>query len=308
MQIAYSLDDVPKQIKPIVLTIGNFDGMHLGHQALLQYLKNIAKKRYACSAVLTFANHPSKVLNFNPTPLICNIEHKLFLIDQAGIDLTILIPFTKEFSEQTPDQFLKKIQSILPFQILILGSDAHIGKNREGDKKMILALAKAMEFTAEYFPDVEKDGQRISSSLIRDCIRQGNLRQAEALLGRPYGIYGEIVKGSGRGTPIGFPTANIQVEGLCLPPLGVYAVSLFIDHKKLDGVANLGMAPTVRQDFKPILEVHLFNHPHSDMYGKKVDVHFRQYIRQERRFQSIEELKQQIAQDILKAKEINHGR
>lgn len=308
MEIAYSLKEISPQDKPVVLTIGNFDGMHLGHQALLKRLLEISKQQKALSAVLTFSNHPSKVLRpTHPTPLLCTVEHKMLLLEQAAVDLTILVPFTKEFSEQSPDVFLNKIKHSLPFQTLLLGSDAHIGKNREGDKKTVTTLAKTLGFEVEYFPDIENDGQRVSSTLIRESIREGHQKQAETLLGRPYSIYSEVVQGHKKGAPLGFPTANLAVEDLCLPPLGVYAVRLFVDNKKYDGVANLGFAPTVRQSSQPVLEVHLFDH-NKDLYGKKVNVQFLEFIRNEKQFASLDELKQQIADDVAKARNLTAKR
>lgn len=304
MKIAYSLDEIDKDLSPIALTIGNFDGIHLGHRAVLEHLKQTAKKNKIKSAVLTFSNHPSLILRpTHPTPLLCTIEHKIQLLHDIGIDLIILLPFTKEFSEQSAEVFLHHVLETLPFDILILGSDAHIGKNREGDRSMITKLADTLGFHVEYFPDYTQDGQRISSSLIRDYIQKGQLRQAEKLLGRPYSIYGPILKGDGRGAPLGFPTANLSVSNLCLPPLGVYAVSLSYEKKTLAGVANLGFAPTVRQENDPILEVHLFDQ-HLNLYGKTVDVKFFDFIRQERRFENLEELRKQIAIDIKNVKAI----
>lgn len=308
MQIAYSLNEVAKSSEPVVLTIGNFDGVHLGHQAVLKHLKQTAKKRRTRSAVLTFSNHPSTVLRpAHSIPLLCTTQHKVKLLEKAFIDLVILLPFTKEFSEQSADLFLQNVKKNLPFQTLILGSDAHFGKNREGDSSTVSTLAKTMGFTVEYFPDYTKEGQRISSSLIREYIQRGQLTQAEDLLGRPYSIYGPVLKGHGKGASIGFPTANLAVNDLCLPPLGVYAVTLKVDELEYIGVANLGLAPTVRHENSPILEVHLFD-KHLDLYDKIVDVHFHNFIRSEKQFATIEELKKQIAQDVIKAKHIHSVR
>lgn len=304
MQTAYSLEEITKSSLPVILTIGNFDGLHLGHQAILEHLVQIAKKRQARSAVLTFCNHPSTVLRpSTPTPFICTTEHKVQLLDEASIDLVLFLSFTKLFSEQSADIFLHRVKQYLPFETLILGSDAHIGKNREGDCLTVTRLAETLEFHVEYLPDYIKSGQRISSSLIRSHIRQGDLKQAEALLGRPYSIYGPVLKGSGRGAPLGFPTANLAVSALCLPPFGVYAVGLCYGGRIYPGVANLGIAPTVRHESEPILEVHLYDEQ-IDLYGKAVNVIFHDFIRQEKRFENIEDLRKEIAKDILKAKQI----
>ncbi len=308
MQIVYSLEDIPKNTSPVVLTIGNYDGLHLGHQAVLAHLVQRAKQTKLRSVVLTFSNHPSTVLRpHHQTHLICSTEHKLKLFEKASIEMVVMLPFTKEFSEQSADQFLKKVSHALPFQTLILGSDAHIGKNREGDQSTVTALADLLGFTVEYFPDRLIQGQRISSNLIRERLHQGNLKQAETLLGRPYSIYSTVLKGDGKGATLGFPTANLYVGGLCLPPLGVYAVSLFEGTKEYPGVANLGVAPTVHEVREPILEVHLFDHS-SDLYGKTVEVRFHDFIRAEMRFNDLEELKAQIAQDVLTARKLHQLR
>jgi riboflavin kinase / FMN adenylyltransferase len=306
MRLVYSLGEIDKSVLPIFLTIGNFDGLHLGHQAVLEHVIQKAKQQQTLTSVLTFSNHPSTILSpMNPIPLLCSTEHKIQLLEQASIDLVILLPFTKEFSEQAPDIFLRKVKQSLPFQTLILGSDAHIGKNREGNQSTLKALAQTLGFTLEYFPDFTKNDRRISSSLIREQIQKGQLKQAEFFLGRPYSIYGSVLTGNGRGASLGFPTANLAVEGLCLPPFGVYAVSLLLNDQTFRGIANLGLAPTVRPEGDPILEVHLFNRQ-IDLYGKMVDVRFHEFIRPEKRFQDVEDLRKQIAQDILSAKNIHH--
>ena len=307
MDIAYSLDEASNRVKsPVILTIGNFEGVHLGHQALLKHVVDTAKKEGKKAAVITFSNHPSEVLRpAQQTPLLCTTEHKLMLIQNSHVDLAIVLPFTKEFSQQSAEQFLQRVQHAVPFKALILGSDAHIGKDREGDAKTIAALAKRIGFTVDYFPDFNLAGQRISSSRIRECIAEGRLKDAEKLLGRSYSIYGKVQKGSGRGAPIGFPTANIAVNKLCLPPQGVYAVALWTDGKRYDGVANLGHAPTVHKDRDAILEVYLFD-KNIDLYDKAVDVQLIAFIRPEKRFDTIDALKHQIQDDVAKAKELLH--
>ena len=307
MQIAYSLEKISKSLSPVILTIGSFDGVHLGHQAVLKHLAQTAKEKKTTSAVLTFSNHPSTVLRpHHPTPLLCTKEHKVLLLDQASIDLSIILPFTKELSEQSAEQFLQRVREFLPFQTLILGSDAHIGKNREGDRSTVTALSTTLGFSLEYYPDHKKDGERISSRRIREYIQQGELKQAKALLGRAYSIFGAVLKGNGRGAPLGFPTANININNLCLPPLGVYAVTLFENGTAFQGVANLGFAPTIRPEGFPILEVHLFD-AHIDLYGKMVDVYLHDFIRSEMKFENIEDLRNQISQDVIKAKQIHQA-
>lgn len=309
MHIAYNFDEIVSQPKvPIALTIGSFDGVHIGHQVILSHLVHTAKKQSAQSVVITFSNHPSDVLRpKQPTPLICTIPHKMKLLEELGIDLAIVLTFTKDFSEQPPEEFLQKITQTLPLKTLILGHDAHIGKDRKGNQATVSGLAEKMHFYVEYLADCNVGGHRISSSRIRDCVQQGNFQAVESLLGRPYSIYAPVLKGSGRGAPLGFPTANISVEGLCHPPHGVYTVSLSHNGKKYDGVANIGFAPTLNQARALVLEVHLLDKT-IDLYGNLVEVEFHTFLRPERHFESVDALRAQIAQDVNTAKKMRAGK
>ena len=238
-----------------------------------------------------------------PVKLICTAAHKVYLLEQLHIDRLFLLHFTPEFAEQSAEEFLSNLQQILPISSIILGSDAHIGKNRQGNRTTVEALAKHLGFDVEYFPDYLLDGVRVSSSSVRAFIEKGDFAQVEKLLGRPYSIYSTVMRGSGRGSSIGYPTANISVENLCLPPFGVYAAT--VDHKgrELQGVANLGVAPTVRNTRSPILEVHLFDQ-NIDLYGQFVNIRLHSYIRPEHRFETLADLKLQIARDVLTAREL----
>lgn len=305
MKTFYALPNAQEISTPIVLTIGNFDGVHLGHKAILNRLNELSKQIKGINIVLTFSNHPSTVLNpDNPTPLLCSLNHKIQLMQQEKIDYLCILPFTKELSELSPEDFLHTIRKSIPFNTLVLGSDATIGKNRAGDRDQITKLSKTLHFDTEYLPDITLEGERISSSKIRDLIQQGQLQQAAKFLGRQFSIYSMVISGTGRGAKIGFPTANICIEGLCTPPRGVYAVHMIHDGKKHDGVANLGIAPTMRTNPNPIFEVHLFDHT-ENLYGTEVEVFFDQYIRPERRFDDINQLKLQIMQDIQLANQIH---
>lgn len=305
MKIAYNLPDTPETTFLFILTIGNFDGVHLGHIALLDRVKAIAKEKKALTAILTFANHPSTILSPNqPTPLLCTLNHKIRLLQEQNIDRLFVLPFTREFSEQTVETFLNIVKTAIPFNTLILGNDATLGKNREGDRESVSRLSKSLNFEVIYLPDTSIDGERISSSKIRDLIHQGKLLEAAKFLGRKFSIYAPVISGTGRGSKIGFPTANIDIAGLCLPPLGVYAVTMKYGGHDFFGVANLGYAPTLRKDNKPIFEVHLFDHT-TNLYGENVEVTFDHFIRPEQRFDGIDQLKLQIAKDIQSAAQIH---
>lgn len=305
MLVADSLDSFPRSGKPVYLTIGNFDGVHQGHQALLQHLKETASANGGFSAALTYSNHPSSVLEpKRQTPLLCTISHKVKLLQEAGLSMTILVPFTEAFSQQSPETFLNKLKKSMPLKKLILGSDAHIGKDRQGDKETVSRLAAALGIEIEYFSDYLWHGERISSSRIREQLQKGNLNAVAELLGRPYGIHSIVIRGEGKGKSIGFPTANIDVHGLCLPPQGVYVVSLRHGEAVFEGIANLGVAPTLKNQPTPLLEVHLFDGRHQ-LYGEAVEVVFHQFIRAEKQFLNVNDLSAQIALDIAQAKLIH---
>ncbi len=308
MKIILDWDSVKAEGKKRAISVGNFDGVHLGHQAILKRLKE-AVLPDGESVVITFSNHPAEILRPEEKPLLlCSLQHRLKIIEELGIDTVAVLTFTKEFSQQTADKFLLDIASRLPFTHLILGPDARMGKDRTGDKKLLLELAKKLQFHLEFLEKYTINDQRVSSTHIRAFVRQGNLIEASKMLGRDFSVYQPVKSGQGIGKKIGFPTINCAVDGLCLPPLGVYAVRIRYEGRLIDGVANLGMAPTVRQDAKTILEAHLFDDSINILDGTWVEIILIQYIRPEHRFNSLEELKMQIdndtqtAQTILKLK------
>lgn len=280
----------------LALTIGNFDGVHLGHQALLRRLKQACEKR----CVVTFSTHPSVVLHQSPISYLTTLSHRLSLFEKMGIDETFLIPFSKEFSKLDSKTFLTTLKNNIPFTHLILGHDAVIGHDRNHD---LYDLSHALNFTLEYLEPVQIDGKIVSSSEIRKCIQLGNLEQAGIFLGRPYSIFASVGAGQGKGKKLGFHTANLPVEELALPPFGVYAVEVKLHQEKLPAVANLGHAPTLHMNRPPCLEVHLIDEQRN-LYGEELEVFFLKYLRQEKRFENPEALKLQIEKDIKATKEM----
>lgn len=304
MERIQQLTDHPIGTEPVVLTIGNYDGVHRGHQAVLSHVVAIAKKNKQKSAILTYSNHPAEVLHPGTTvALLCTRALKERLFEQAQIDLLLTLPFDKQLSQQSVEHFLHQVYRSLPFTHLILGHDATIGRAKEGTPEIVRSIVSALGAQVEYIPAVLWEGERISSRGIRSFIQSNDLKKAADWLGREYSIYAPVVPGITHGKRIGFPTANIEVAGLCIPPLGVYAVRLQTAENQWKGVANLGFAPTVRKDHKPLLEVHLFD-CNQDLYGQYVEVTFCKYIRPEKTFPNLEELKQQIKQDVEIAKNI----
>jgi riboflavin kinase/FMN adenylyltransferase len=300
MEIVYQLDPSLKSNESIMLTIGNFDGVHKGHQAVLTRLKEIAQHRHKKATVVTFTNPPYTLLHPDqPQQQLCTLAHKIALLDQAGIDRLILLPFTHELSKLSAEDFLKYMHTSYPIDTLLLGYDAVIGKQREGNRDTIKELAASMHFELEYLEPILVDETIVSSSQIRQYIQVGDLHRAELMLGRKHSIYSIIVDGAKIGKKLGFPTANINLKDLdlCLPPLGVYAVVVKIGDESYQGAANIGIAPTVRNSLDPILEVYLFDFA-GDLYNRFVEVILYAFIRPEIKFSNLDELKKQIQEDV----------
>ena len=297
MHTYHTPEDFPTSDTPIVLTIGNFDGVHCGHDHILRQMRIRAGFDFQ-TCVVTFNNHPSQILKpTQPTPHICTLPHKIKLLKEAHVDHLLLLTFDFEFSLQTAEEFIKKIRAFIPFSHLILGHDATLGKDRQGDKSKIMQLSEQLGFEVHYEEEYCQQGQPISSTLVRKALQEGKLDQVKQLLGRPYSIYSLISRGQNQGKQIGFPTANINLLHLCLPPYGVYKVTLKHNERLIPGIANLGLAPTIKNSSTPILETHLFSFS-EDLYGQEVEVIFHEFIRPEKKFANVDELKKQIQKDI----------
>jgi riboflavin kinase/FMN adenylyltransferase len=301
MNVAYSLPSPSSHAAPCALTIGNFDGVHTGHQTLLKKTVQLGQQEAQKPAVFSFSNHPSTILKpGQPVLSLCTLEHKLRLLEAAGIEQLFLIPFTKELSCLSAEQFLRNLHAGIHFSNLILGYDAQLGKDRQGDRIAVETLSRQIGFQVFYLPEHAIDGEPVSSTRIRRHIQKGELDKASKLLGRPYSIYARVKKGAGRGKALGIHTANLSVEGLCLPPLGVYAVQLVHNGCSYPAVANLGIAPTFGTNKAPLLEVHVWDQE-LELYGELVEVLFHTYLRPEKQFETPEQLKAQIQQDIFQA-------
>ncbi len=302
MDVFKQIEDFPEKNKQAALTIGNFDGIHLGHQRVLHRLKEVAANNKAESIVLTFSNHPSTVLKpESPTPLLTSTNQKLELLEKTGLDTIILLEFTQAFSKQTAQEFLDKLRQSMNLRFLILGHDSTLGKNRKGDEEIVKGFAKSHGFFVEYLDELLVKGKPVSSSEIRRCIEEGNFSDAATFLGRKYSMKLPVQPGKGLGKQIGFSTANFNVRGLIIPPLGVYSVWLKTNGASYESVANLGFAPTVKGTSYPELEVHVID-KNVDLSDREVEIVFNQFIREEKKFESIDELKKQISLDIETAK------
>jgi riboflavin kinase / FMN adenylyltransferase len=289
-------NDISSKQTVTAVTIGNFDGVHLGHQSILNKINSL-KSCDGKSLVMTFKNHPKTVLRpKDPLFLISSFQHKLKLLENYDVDFVLAPEFNLEFASQTPQDFLRWLHKLLGFSYLVLGPDARFGKNREGSPEIVQSESAKLGFELIYLPRCKKEKQSISSSLIRQTIEQGDFKKLEIFLGRPYSLLSKVCTGKGKGQALGFPTANLNVKGFCLPPLGVYIVSLICDNQTLEGIANLGVAPTLKNTEFPTLEVHLLDHS-SSLYEKSVEVIFHDFLRPETKFESLEALKKQISYD-----------
>jgi riboflavin kinase/FMN adenylyltransferase len=298
-QIFHSLDQYQPTSEAIACTLGTLDGLHLGHQALIA--ATTAAAPY--SVALTLGTHPSEVLQNKKVPLLCPLEQRLQLLCKTELDAVVVLDFTQELSEHPAASFLKLLHERIPFTQLLLGHDARFGKDRDGTPEVVRQTGEKIGFTVSYLEPVMLDGEPVSSTRIREALHSGDLSQVHALLGRPYSLYGPVIRGRRIGHSLGFPTANLAVDHLCLPPFGVYATRLRIEGEERwnPSVANLGFAPTVRLEDTPLLEAHLLERE-VELEGKKVEVEFVAFLRPEEAFPSPEALRAQIALDVERAR------
>jgi riboflavin kinase / FMN adenylyltransferase len=277
----------------IHLALGVFDGVHQGHRAVIEATlggENL-------SGVVTFDPHPIRILapERAPKQLLASLDHKARLLEEINIDVMLALHFDKEFAEMTAENFIRKLVAGKNIKMVAVGEDWRFGKNRDGDVNLLLKLGDELGFRVVAVSPVIRHGERISSTRIRQAIRDGAIDEAAMMLGHRYGVEGLVVKGQQLGRTIGFPTANIALAEEQLPPDGVWAVCGEIKNQPWFGVANLGMRPTVDGSHR-VFEVHLFDYA-NDLYGKILEVEFISFIRSEIKFSNVEGLKKQITED-----------
>lgn len=305
MTTLYSLDQLEKPLVNPVLTIGNFDGVHRGHLALFDTVKARARQVEGQSVVLTFDPHPIKLMKPEKAPpLITPTEQKLQLIDAAGIDVILCLRFTRQFASLSAEDF---VQNVLVRKIgireLVVGYDYAFGRNREGNTASLKAAGRKFGFEVHVMDPVHIDSTLVSSTAIRQLVRAGQLDEAKKLLGRNYQITGTVKTGKNRGGRLlGFPTANLNVVDELVPQRGVYAVEVLTDSGTYQGVTNIGYNPTFDNGAFSI-ETHVLDF-NENLVGKTIRVRFIARIRQERKFESVAALAEQIRNDIIEAREI----
>jgi riboflavin kinase/FMN adenylyltransferase len=283
-----------------VLAIGNFDGLHLGHRALLERLTAAGRQHGLPPAVMTFEPHPRELFSPEQAPArLTSLREKLALLESCGIEEVFLLHFSRKLAGLSAEEFIERVLvQGLAVRHLIIGDDFRFGKGRAGDFAMLQAAGQQHGFGVEAMHTIEIGGERVSSSAVRDVLGAGDLEHAARLLGRPYSIAGRVVHGDKIGRKLGFPTANIQLKRKRVALTGVFAVTVSgLDKRHLPGAASLGVRPTLGAGLRPVLEVHLFDFD-QEIYGQHLTVHFLHKLRDEAKYDSFEALTAQIARDV----------
>ncbi|MBU0973160.1 MAG: bifunctional riboflavin kinase/FAD synthetase [Proteobacteria bacterium] len=307
MELIENLDLISSPYKNAVITIGNFDGVHKGHQALFHQVMEKADEIGGIAVAVTFEPHPLRALGISSPPLITRYDQKKELIEQSGIDVLICIPFDKAFSAITAHDFIEKILvKKIGMKGIIIGEDYSFGKDRTGNIDLLKSEGKRLGFETIVSPwinDTNEGVERISSTRIREIVMEGNVDQAMKYLGRHYQIRGKVIRGRKRGgSQLGFPTANIKLHDELCPKVGVYAVKVETVKGAFQGVANIGFSPTFGDQMFTI-EVHILDFDHN-LYDSRIRINMVARLRDEKKFSSIGELSGQIRKDIEIAKEI----
>jgi riboflavin kinase/FMN adenylyltransferase len=296
-----ALSDLPG---PLFLAIGVFDGVHLGHQAVISTSARHATKAGGTPVVVTFDPHPAKVLRPQDAPhLLTATQHKIALIRDLGVAHLLVLHFDREFAATTPDDFVAQlVTNSHPLREICVGHEWSFGKNRAGNLDLLKRLGSTLHFDVVGVPAVTLNGEVVSSTAIRRAVADGDLTKATQMLGREYTILGTVKAGEQLGRKLGFPTANLSAHSEQFPPNGVYVTEARLRGALYRGVANLGYRPTVTEG-KPerLLELHLFD-LNKDIYGEEVEVRFLRYLRPEQKFENIDALKAQIAHDVEEAR------
>ena len=302
--------EVAGSLERPVLTIGNFDGLHVGHQAIMRTIVERARNLAGQAVVYTFDPHPRKVIRPEAAPrMLTTLAQKLEILEDLGVDVVVIEPFDEAFSKTSPEYFVRHHvhECIGPVEVYV-GYDFHFGRDRQGSMRSLTETGPRLGFSVTIIPEVTIGERDVNSTRIRDLLSEGQVEEAEILLGRPYRVRGEVVEGDRRGRTIGFPTANLAAENEVLPSAGVYAGQIeILDAPSrgagvlLPAVANVGLRPTFQDSQGLLAEAHLIDFE-GDLYGRKVELSFQHRLRAEKKFSGVEELREQIARDVDEAR------
>ncbi len=297
MQVEEELAEVSPE-KDMLLTIGVFDGVHLGHKYLISQLTEHARQQHLLSGVVTFRQHPREVLSPRTSlPFLTNLAEKVNLLKKEGVDAVITLSFTQELARISAGQFVGLLKKYLRMRGLLIGPDFVLGRNRGGSPDTLRTLGQDMDFSVIVIPPSKVNGEVVSSTAIRNALADGDMQRVINLIGRPFSLQGRVTTGAGRGLKLGFPTANLEVDPKqALPAEGVYAAWAYIDHKVYQSVTNIRRRPTFGGNGRTV-EVYILDYQ-GDLYGCELRIDVVERLRGEKRFDSVEELKKQIAEDV----------
>jgi riboflavin kinase/FMN adenylyltransferase len=304
MKVIHAAAELDAGGRPVCAAIGVFDGVHLGHQRVLQQTISDAAQSRAVSVAVTFDRHPNAVVApAKVPPLIYPLSKKLEVLESLGLDAAFVIPFDKPFSQISGEQFVRDLaRDFGRIQSVCVGPDFMFGHRRSGNVELLKDLGGKLGFVAHAVPDVELDGQPVSSTRIRDAVRAGDFDSAGQMLGRPYSLCGVVIEGEHLGRKLGFPTANMEITGMLVPPNGVYAAEARIGEEKHRAAVNIGHRPTVHSSDPQLhVEAHLLDFDRQ-IVNQQLELTFLEKLRDEKKFPSLEALRQQITQDIERAK------
>ncbi len=304
MKVHHTINDFKEKTHTSILTIGTFDGVHIGHQKIIERLNQIKDQKNDRSIILTFYPHPRRVLHHGEEIKMLNtMEEKIQLLNKFGLDDLVIEPFTKDFAQLSALGFVREILvNKLTIKKLVIGYDHQFGKNREGNFEQLQEFGELYNFEVEKINAQEIENVSVSSTKIRKALENGNIEKANKYLGYSYLLTGEIVKGKGLGRKIDFPTVNLSIKESfkLIPKKGVYIVKSTIDRKDVYGIMNIGVRPTVSGK-KQTIEIHLLDFK-KDLYGKKMQIKILKRLRNEQKFDSVAKLKEQISKDEKKAR------
>ncbi|MBT5153287.1 MAG: bifunctional riboflavin kinase/FAD synthetase [Gammaproteobacteria bacterium] len=303
MEVIRGLLNVREKHRGAIVTIGNFDGVHKGHQSILKEVRDRADKLNVPAMLICFEPQPKEFFDLYDAPArLTRFREKVDLLSDLGIDYVYCVKFDEKARTMSAEEFVRILIEEIGISGLFVGDDFHFGFDRSGDFKYLQDVGKSHHFDVINMYTISHDNERVSSTRIRESLAQGHFELAEGLLGYAYSISGKVIYGRQIGRTLGVPTANIQLNRYVAPITGVFAVEMLFDGQAFPGVANVGVRPTIDDHtLKPILEVHLFDFS-DDIYGKRAKVVFRQKIRDEKKFAGIEALKEAIMSDIKDAK------
>jgi riboflavin kinase/FMN adenylyltransferase len=292
----------------MLLTIGVFDGVHLGHKYLISQLKEQAGRRNLLTGVVTFRQHPQEVL-FPQTklPFLTDLVERASLLKNEGVDAIIILSFTRELAQLSVQRFISLLKKFLRMRGVVIGPDFALGRNREGDTNILRRLGQDMDFSVTVVPPVVINGEVVSSTAIRSALVDGDMKRVYNLFGRPFSLHGRVITGTGRGAKLGFPTANLDMNPeQALPAEGVYATWAYIDDKTYQSVTNIGRRPTF-DGGERLVEVYVLDYQH-DLYGRELRIDVIERLRGEKKFATVEELKKQLAEDVKQGQAILESR